>query len=85
MQTKVVEEIGRTCFSVEKLPHCPRNTYPATYEATRDVEFQCLSNNDSRVTELLIQVRRGRTVDLGTHARKSFTQKERLPTVCRYI
>jgi very-short-patch-repair endonuclease len=85
MQTKVIEEIGRTCFSVEKVPHCPHNTYPATYEATRDVEFQCLSNSDSRVTELLIQVRRGRTVDLGMNARKSFTQKERLPTVCRYV
>jgi hypothetical protein len=85
MKTKVIEETGRTCFSTEKVAQCPHNTYPSQYEAVRDVEFQCLNNNDSRVSELLIQVRRGRTVDLGSHARKSFTQKERLPTACRYI
>ena len=49
------------------------------------VEYQCLSNTDSRVSDLLIQVRRGRQVDISSHVRKTFTVKERLPTSCRYF
>jgi hypothetical protein len=85
LKTKLIEEVSRTCFSTEQLPICPKNTYASAWDAIRDVEYQCLSNTDSRVSDLLIQVRRGRQVDISSHVRKTFTVKERLPTSCRYF
>lgn len=39
MTTDVVEEISRTCFSLNPLAECPEGSYPVDYKISKQVRL----------------------------------------------
>jgi hypothetical protein len=83
LKTKKVEQSGRTCFSLTKVPICPSNTYAIKYGKQREVQYRCVSNMDSRVLDLMDSEE---TSDVDTQLsdiRHTLTKMESIPKLCK--
>jgi len=83
MTTDVVEEISRTCFSLNPLAECPEGSYPVDYKISKQVEYRCLHNSDPRVIDLMNHSERRSVSKYLSNIKDSITRKVRQPTSCR--
>jgi len=83
MTTDVIEELSRTCFSLNPVAECPEGSYPVDYKITKNVEYRCLHNSDPRVIDLQNHSEMRSVTKYLSNIRDSITRKIRQPTSCR--
>lgn len=84
MEHDMVEELSRTCFSLNPIPECPEGSYAVNYKIVKDVEYRCVRNSDPRLIDLQHNAEHGRTITKYlTNVREVVTRKVRQPTSCR--
>jgi hypothetical protein len=83
LKTKTIEESGRTCFSVSKIPVCPSKSYAVSYVPKREIQYRCVSNSDSRVLDLMDSSEMTDIDSQLSDIRQTITRTESVPKMCK--
>jgi len=81
---RVVEKLGKLCFSKKPVHTCPEYTYPQETKQTQELEFVCKPLSSWEAEEWRQQLRSGPVDEQSIKNTKvEFTKTVRIPTTCR--
>jgi phage gp36-like protein len=89
LKTKTIERLGKTCFSVQQVPKCPKNAFPIKYQQqTVEVQYRCVHNSEPIMNRSSSRSASSssESQELKTHLQKvptTFTVQERVPKTCQ--